>query len=381
MKIALLTTDNREHSRDYRRAEPLFGTAPTALLEGFAQLPEVEVHVVGCTQQPLVAPEKIGPNLFYHSLIVPKIGWLRTGYQGCIRAVRRKLREIQPDIVHGQGTERDCAISAVFSGFPNVLTIHGNMRLVAAVNQARPFSFLWLAARLEGFTLPRTSGVVCISRYTRAAVEPLARRTWLLPNAVDQGFFDVQAAPDPEAPPVGLCVGTICQRKNQNAFIRALDPLAQEKKFRIVFLGQAGKDAYGAEFLQLVRERPWCAYMGFADRERLKEFFRTASFMALPTLEDNCPMVVLEAMAAGIPSLASNVGGVPDLIEHEKTGLFCDPERPESFCLGVARLLADRRFANQLAASAKEEARRRFHPLVIAQQHREIYASVLAANK
>ena len=48
----------------------------------------------------------------------PKIGWLRTLYQGCVRATRRKLREIQPDIVHGQGTERDCAIGAVLSGFP-----------------------------------------------------------------------------------------------------------------------------------------------------------------------------------------------------------------------------------------------------------------------
>ena len=99
---------------------------------------------------------------------MPRIGWLRTGYQGCIRAARKKLREIQPDIVHGQGTERDCAISAAFSGFPNVVTVHGNMRKIARANCARPFSFLWLAARLEGFTLPRTDGVVCITRITPA---------------------------------------------------------------------------------------------------------------------------------------------------------------------------------------------------------------------
>ena len=79
---------------------------------------------------------------------------MRTGYQGCIRAVRKKLQEIRPDIVHGQGTERDCAISAVFSGFPNVITIHGNMRLIAQI-EPRPAVFVyWLAARLETFTLP-----------------------------------------------------------------------------------------------------------------------------------------------------------------------------------------------------------------------------------
>ena len=88
-------------------------------------------------------------------------------------------------------------------------------------------------------------------------------------------------------------------------------------------------------------------------------------------------MVVLEAMAAGVPVLASKVGGVPDLIESEKTGLFCDPERPESFREGVARLLADREFARQLAVTAKAEALRRFYPQVIARRHLEIYQELL----
>jgi glycosyltransferase involved in cell wall biosynthesis len=88
-------------------------------------------------------------------------------------------------------------------------------------------------------------------------------------------------------------------------------------------------------------------------------------------------MVVLEAMAAGVPVMASMVGGVPDLITHEKTGLFCDPERPESFREGVERMVTDRIWAGQLAAAAKAEARRRYHPLVIAQRHLEIYRDVL----
>ena len=124
MKIAILAADIRETVKDYSNPTPRFGTAPAALLEGFAQLPEAEVHVVSCTQKPLVSPEKIAPNIFYHSLLVSKPGWLRSLYQGCIRATRKKLREIRPDIVHGQGTERDSGISAIFSGFPNVITVH-----------------------------------------------------------------------------------------------------------------------------------------------------------------------------------------------------------------------------------------------------------------
>jgi glycosyltransferase involved in cell wall biosynthesis len=377
VRIVLLTTDSREHYGDYQNPNPYFGTAPEALLQGFNTLPEAEVHVVSCVRQPVISPEKIGPNIFYHSLVVPKIGWMRTLYQGCIRATRKKLREIQPDIVHGQGTERDCALSAIFSGFPNVLTIHGNMQLIAQINRAKPFSFQWLAAQLEKFTLPRTGGVVCITNYTKKAVKPLVPRTWLAPNAVDRSFFDVEPLPNPANPPIGLCVGAICFRKNQNALIRAMDSLADKENFRIVFLGEAGNDAYGVEFLQLVKERPWCEFAGWAGREELKNRFQTASFLVLPTREDNCPMVVLEAMAAGLPVLASNVGGVPDLIQPEKNGLFCDPQKPESFVAGVSQLLDDPILRARLAAAAKVEARARFHPEVIARRHLEIYREVL----
>jgi glycosyltransferase involved in cell wall biosynthesis len=377
MRIAILTSDNRESFKTYAAPTPCMGMAPEALLQGFPAVPDTEVHIVSCLQHAVpIADQSIG-NIHYHALHVPKIGWLRTGYQGCIRAVRKKLREIRPDIVHGQGTERDCAISAVFSGLPNVLTIHGNMRSIAAVNRERPFSYNWLAARLESFTLPRTDGVVCITNYTREAVADLVRRTWVLPNAVDQSFFDVQPQTKPDAIPAGLCIGAICHRKNQNNFIRALDPLAATKKFKIIFLGQTGNDAYSREFFELLKTRPWCEYVGFAGRTELKEFFKSASFTVLPTLEDNCPMVVLEAMAAGVPVLASKVGGVPDLFEDGQTGLFCDPQNPESFRIGVSRLLDDAELSNHLARAAKTDARARFHPTVIARKHFEIYQEVL----
>ncbi len=378
MKIALLTTDSREHFRDYANPLPSFASAPEALLQGFAALPEIEVHVISCAQQPVQSPGRIADNILFHSLQVPKIGWLRTGYQGCIRAVRKKLKEIRPDIVHGQGTERDCAISAVFSGYPNVITIHGNMRLIAQLNRARPFSYEWLAARLETFTLPRSDGVVCITNYTRDAVAELAKRTWVVPNAVDAGFFEVRREINPETPPMILCVGAICPRKNQNAFIRALDPLAAERKFRLMFLGDAAADEpYCREFFQLVHARPWCKHAGFVNRDELKSHLRETALLALPSLEDNCPMAVLEAAAAGVPVVAAKVGGVPDLIEGGKTGRLCDPLNAADVRSTVEKALHEPGLGRQMAAEANERARANFHPVVIARRHLEIYREVL----
>jgi glycosyltransferase involved in cell wall biosynthesis len=378
LKIAILTTDSREHFRDYANPAPYFGTAPAALLQGFAQLGGVEIHVISCTQQTLRAPEKIADNIWYHSLHVAKSGWMRTLYQGCIRATRKKLREIQPDIVHGQGTERDCALNAVFSGFPNVLTIHGNMRLVAKIERARPFSFWWNAARLETFTIPRSRGVVCITNYTRDAVAGLAKKTWLVPNAVDESFFGVQPEMNPGHAPIILCVGYVCLRKNQNAFIRALDPLVAGKKFRLIFLGNVSRDEpYGREFFELIRTRPWCEHAGFADREKLKARLHESTLLALPSLEDNCPMAVLEAAATGVPVIAARVGGVPDLIEDGKNGLLFDPQNAAKMLASAEQILSQPEFARALAAEAKKCALERFHPAVIARRHLEIYREVL----
>jgi hypothetical protein len=191
MKVAILTTDNREHHRKYRLDTPYFGTAPEALFQGYATLPDVEVHVISCTQQPMASPEKLADNMWFHSLHVPKLGWLRTGYQGCVRSVRKMLKEIHPDIVHGQGTERDCALSAIFSGYPNVVTIHGNMGELAGLFRSRIASYGWLAGKLEDFILPRTYGVFCNSAYTESLVVRRAARTWRVSNPIRASFFKV----------------------------------------------------------------------------------------------------------------------------------------------------------------------------------------------
>jgi len=377
LRIALLTSDNRECLKDYANPQPHFGTAPEALMHGFAQLAGVEVDVVCCVREPMDSPTHLAPNIRYHALLVPKIGWMTTGYVGCIRAVRRKLRELRPDIVHGQGTERDCAITAVFSGFPNVLTIHGNMRIIAAVNRDRPFSYGWLNAHLAAFTIPRSRGVVCITRYTQKTVRDLARRTWLLPNAVDARYFDVR--PAPTAPPVVLCVGLVCRRKNQNRFISSLDELAARRPLRVRFLGEVPPGDYGVDFRELIAARPWCEHGGFVDRAALAAELARASLLALPSLEDNCPMAVIEAMAAGVPVAAAGVGGVPDLVEEGVTGVLFDPLDERNMAGAVEGLLGDPARAARMGAAGREQALQRFTPRAVAERHIEIYREVLSA--
>jgi glycosyltransferase involved in cell wall biosynthesis len=378
MRVALLTTDAREPNKQYAREEPYFGTAPEALLEGFqTKGSQVEVHVLSCLQrQPKSSPTKLADNIYYHSLRVPKMGWLRTGYQGCIRAVRHKLTELQPDIVHGQGTERDCGMSAVCSGFPNVLTIHGNMRAVAAFMKAKPLSYYWLAARLERFCLCRTAGVVCISTYTQAQVSRFAKRTWLLPNAVHSSFFSL--ASSPASPARILCVANVDARKNQIQLMKALDFLHSNRDLELRFVGAGSSgNPYFTLFLSEIAQRPWCSYLGSLDRPAIQSELQSASIAVLPSLEDNCPMVVLEAAAAGVPVAASRVGGIPDLVRHQETGLLFNPSSEAEIREAVGAALSNSERTADIAERARVAAKARFAPAVVARAHLDIYRDVL----
>jgi glycosyltransferase involved in cell wall biosynthesis len=377
MRIVQLTNDNREIQKKYHLDEPVFGPAPEALLEGFKALGDkVEVHVVSCLQQlPRRSPATLADNIFYHPLHVPKIGWLRTGYQGCIRATRRKIRELQPDIVHGQGTERDCSMCAVFSGLPNVVTIHGNMRAVASFLRAKPFTYYWLAAKLERICLKRTNGVVAISNYTRSNVSPYTDNVWLIPNAVHPSFFNVRRKPDPL--PRILCTANISIYKNQIGLVRALEPLAGENAFKLLFAGAGHEsDPYFRSFKEAISIRPWCEYLGPLSRPALQEQMASAYMGILPSFEDNCPMVVLEAGAAGLPIAASRVGGMPDIIKDRETGRLFDPRNPQSIGDAIAAFLTDRPGVNAMANNARSVCLSRYSAEAVARRHLEIYKEV-----
>ena len=202
LKLGLITTDSREFFYPPDRTRPSLGTAVQGLLEGFSLLRDIEVHVLSCLSVKRASPKRLFPNVFFHSLYVPKCGWLRSFYSGCAFRICRKTDELGLAVLHSQGTERECAAAAMASRLPKVLTIHGNCRAISQIRRAPLFSYWWLQAKLERFCLPRFDGVVCISKYTRDLVSGFTQKTWLLPNAVDPGFFDIHSKKSGRVPVV-----------------------------------------------------------------------------------------------------------------------------------------------------------------------------------
>jgi glycosyltransferase involved in cell wall biosynthesis len=379
MKIAFLVPDDREERRQYDVPEPYFGPAPTALLEGLAKMPDCEIHIVCCMQKPLRSPPKLAGNIFYHSMLVPKRGWLRGAYVGCVRAVRKKLREIKPDLVHGQGTERYCALAAVFSSFPNVLTLHGNMRIIAKLIHARPFSFDWLAARLERFTLPRTDGVVCISNYTQQNVKSLVRQTWVVPNAVRNIFFSTPRSATTGSPPILLNIGVVEPRKRQNEILEIAARLhARHPNFQLQFVGRLDKGpAYCDRFRMQIKQAEkagYASYLGMKSVPELIELIDKAACLIHLPAEESFGLVVAECLARNLKLFGTKVGGIVDIA--------AGTEGAELFELGDNAGVEEAVFrwlcaGHPRPTQAARQMQERYHPELIARRHMEIYREIL----
>ncbi len=378
MRLALITSDGREVRKRYERADLGLGAAPEALLQGLAAMPQLEVHVLACTQQPVRVPEKMADNIFFHSLVVPKIGWARTLYSGCIRAVRKKLAELRPDIVHGQGTERECAISAVCSGYPNVVTIHGNMAELARLFRAPFGSPAWLAGKLEKAALKRAGGVFCNSAYTEGLVRPRARRTWRVPNALRAEFFG-----PPGRPPATRCqllnIGVLSPRKRQMELldtVESLRPAGVDFHFRFVGEALAGDD-YGRAFLEKIRPLQAAGLASHAApmpaAELMAEYDRSHALVHFPT-EEAFGLVVAEALARGCKFFGARTGGIVDIAGDVAGAELCAVDNRAGL---VSAITAWMRGGFPRSAEGPRQMRERYHPEVVARRHLEIYREVL----
>lgn len=379
MRIAIVTEDNRNTPRWREEPEPLFGTAPTALLEGLAALPECEVHVLSCSQKPMRSPKKLAGNIYYHSLPVRKWGWLRGAYAGCVHAVRKKTRQLQPDLVHGQGTERYCAFAAVHSGFSNVVTIHGNMRELAKVNGARLGSFGWLTARLERWTLPRTAGIFCNSLYTQALVADLARATWLVPNPVRKAFLSAPPDGSKDEVPILLNVGEISPRKRQ---VELLDLAVRLRRrgaaFELDFVGFLDeRSAYGAQFQRQVRqaqEEGYVRYLGCKTESELVALMDKAAGLIHFPKEEAFGLVVAEGLARNLKLFGSKVGGLLDIAEGTAGAELFERDQWTELEEAIFKWLS---FGHPQPTQAAQQMRERYHPEKIARRHLEVYREVL----
>lgn len=105
-------------------------------------------------------------------------------------------------------------------------------------------------------------------------------------------------------------------------------------------------------------------FTGRLDNEGMAAIYATADVMINPSLADNMPISILEALASGVPVVSTNVGGVPYLVEHQKTAMLVPPQDPEAMASAILSLVNDDSKARAIANAGIETVQRYTWPNV-----------------
>lgn len=377
MKIGLISIDNRQNERTYHESMPRFGTGVDSIIEGVSAMPEVTLHVVSCTQQPMQSPSKLAPNIWFHCLLVPKFGWMRTLYVGCVRAMRKQFREIQPDIVYGVGMEREGAVGAVFSGFPNAVAMAGNMSEQARLTHARPGSFYWLAAKMEKFLLPRTDGVICNSRYMQQLVSSRARKSWLVYPGMRGVFLQPNARTTTRERAL-VIVGVISERKRQLELLNVAEELhGRGLKFEFRFVGPMPDSPYAKSFLDRIKplEAAGCArYLGVPSHADLVKILDAASGMIHFPTEEAFGSVVSEGFARDLKFFGARTGGIIEISDGTVDAELFATDDWKGLTQSIAAWIAK---GCPAAPGNAAIMARRYSPESYVQQHLEVFREII----
>ncbi|WP_447964963.1 glycosyltransferase [Nitrospira sp. Ecomares 2.1] len=112
-------------------------------------------------------------------------------------------------------------------------------------------------------------------------------------------------------------------------------------------------------------------FMGY--QENVEIFLSTFDFFVLPSLTEGIPLSLLEAMANGLPVVATNVGGIPEIIVHQESGLLIPPGNPEDIAQALSRLIQDPGEAKRMANNAQNRIRDYFGMTPMTEAYQYLY--------
>jgi glycosyltransferase involved in cell wall biosynthesis len=117
--------------------------------------------------------------------------------------------------------------------------------------------------------------------------------------------------------------------------------------------------------------------LGYLRGDALWEQYRRASVALVPSVwPEPCPTVALEALAFGVPIIGSRIGGIPDLVEHEISGLLVPPNSPASLAESMYAILTDHELRGRLSRGARTRSQQ-FDTAAVVPQIVEVYGSLL----
>jgi glycosyltransferase involved in cell wall biosynthesis len=313
------------------------------------------------------------------------------------RAIRRLVRARCPDVAHLHNVYHQLTLSIVdelaCQGVPVVMTLHDYKIVCPAYTlytegapcrrcvDGHPLHAIphrCIKGSTAASALGAVEAILARARGSYRAVDAFispsrfladlaatavpADRVHVVPN-----FLAASSAPESELAgeraPIAFFAGRLEEVKGIRELITAFGQVRPPAQLLI-----AGDGPLRPLVIAAAERGPRIQYLGRLSAAEVTRHLRRAAVLVLPSLwEENCPMIVLEARAAGAPVVCPSTGGLPELVEDGRDGLLVDPRHPSALAAGIERLISNGALRRSMALNGAERLAREHGP----ERHRE----------
>lgn len=325
--------------------------------------------------------------------IIPELGRALSPLRDLITLVKlwQLLRRERPDVVHTHTAKAGFVgrLAARMAGVPVVVhTFHGHVfRGYFGPTKTRLFIVLErFSARLSDRVITLTAGLkqelveYGIAPPDRFAVIPLGLELEALASTPGRSGVLRQALGLDDVTLLVGAVGRLVPVKHIDLLLDAascIDMQAMRNPLHIVLVGDGEcRPALEAQARALgIAGR--VHFVGWRDTRALPDIYSDLDALVMSSYNEGMPVSIIEAMAAGVPVVATAVGGVPDLITGGETGLLVPPDDAPALAAALTHLLTAPALAQRLADNARRDALARFSPARLADDLTGLYTTLL----
>lgn len=322
------------------------------LLAELKKVPALKIHVIVLRKH--LAKDFVfeRDGVTFHVLKVPggmrapTLFWIDT------LLLKRALKKIKPDLLHAWGTERGAALVAKRLSYPYLVTIQGLMTWYAELIPLNAYERL--SSYFEKISLPHAPLVTTESTFAVRYLQKKYRglRVLQAEHAANWVFHQVQRNPQTD-PLRFIFVGFLDYRKGGDLLFSALDKIRAEFTFELILIGNSAP-----AFLQTLKSTSspelWnrVQIKQNLSPSQIAEELSRATMMLFPTRADTSPNAVKEAVVAGVPVVASAIGGITDYVLPDENGFTFRSENLDDFVRTLQRACRHPLFSKGLVEPA-----------------------------
>jgi glycosyltransferase involved in cell wall biosynthesis len=246
---------------------------------------------------------------------------------------------------------------------PYVCKLHGAYWMMNHYCEIGKWS--WRAVRSQRSLMLKARQIHALSRsqaaFISGACQIPPRLIDVMPLPINTQRFSPSETPALVPPYRIMCVGRLERHKGTHTLIAALPSVWQAEPNTHLFLygsdGDFGKDQI-ERVLPPTQHQGRIHFEGLVPRDRLIDYYRQSHLYVLPTRYETFGYTILEAMACGCPVIASDVGGIAELVRHEETGWLVPRDDPDALAETILAALQQPKKREQYGRAAREHAKR-----------------------